>query len=298
MANLIKYFLSIALFFIIPFITFGQLDEVRLINDLRILSHDSMQGRKTGTDGNEKAREFILKRIREIALNPLESDFEQEFTFSTREGERMGTNLLGHIKGTSSSNSYFVISAHYDHIGIRSGEIYNGADDNASGVAALLAIADFFLKNPPQHSLIFAFFDAEESGLQGAKAFVTTNSRSITLNVNLDMISRNDNNEIYVAGTYQNPGLRVLIQKYLPQNNRRNVLFGHDTPGSGGHDWSNSSDHGPFNKAGIPFLYFGVEDHQDYHKPGDDFEKIDINFYSSVVEMLILVINSLDKELK
>ena len=298
MANLIKYFLSIALFFIIPFITFGQLDEVRLINDLRILSHDSMQGRKTGTDGNEKAREFILKRIREITLNPLESDFEQEFTFSTREGERKGTNLLGHIKGTSPSNSYFVISAHYDHIGIRSGEIYNGADDNASGVAALLAIADFFLKNPPQHSLIFAFFDAEESGLQGAKAFVTTNSRSITLNVNLDMISRNDNNEIYVAGTYQNPGLRVLIQKYLPQNNRRNVLFGHDTPGSGGHDWSNSSDHGPFNKAGIPFLYFGVEDHQDYHKPGDDFEKIDINFYSSVVEMLILVINSLDKELK
>jgi len=298
MTNLIKSILSIVVFSVFPFPTSAQIDQVALMNDLRILSHDSMEGRKTGTDGNEKAREFILKRLREIAVKPLESDFQQKFNFSASDGEKTGTNILGHIEGIASSNSYFVISAHYDHIGVRSGEIYNGADDNASGVAALLAIANYFKKNSPRHSMIFAFFDAEESGLQGAKAFVATNFMAIILNVNMDMISRNDKNEIYIAGTYQNPDLKELVQKSLSQNDRLKVLFGHDTPGSGGHDWSNSSDHGPFSKAGIPFLYFGVEDHEDYHKPGDDFEKIDINFYNSVVEMLVQVINSLDKELE
>jgi Zn-dependent M28 family amino/carboxypeptidase len=272
------------------------MDAAELLNDVKILSRDSMEGRATGAIGNERARSFILSRIREIGLTPLHNEFVQPFTFSTTEGDRKGMNVIAGIDSNGSEN-YIVISAHYDHVGIRNDQIYNGADDNASGVAALLSIGKYFIQNQPEHNLIFAFFDAEELGLQGARSFVRNNNLPIILNINLDMISRNEKNEIYIAGTHQNPELKNRVEKALEDTGSVKVLFGHDTPGAGGHDWTNSSDHGPFHQAGIPFLYFGVEDHEDYHRPTDDFQKIDPQFYSEVVNILIQVISQLDKNL-
>lgn len=257
-----------------------------------------MEGRKTGTKGNEKARLFILQRIKEAGLIPFKSKYQHTFEFNSSGNDFVGHNLIATINGQKSNEKAIVVSAHYDHVGTKSGQIYNGADDNASGTAALLAISEYFAKNGTRHKFIFAFFDAEESGLIGAKSFVEQNPDSIILNINLDMISRSEDREIYVAGTHQNPNLKELVLEAIPDDSMVKVLFGHDHPGSGGHDWTNSGDHGPFNAAGIPFLYFGVEDHEDYHKPTDDFEKIDLNFYSSVVDLIISVIESLDKNLE
>ena len=81
-------------------------------------------------------------------------------------------NVVGRIDGTAAPGRYIVVSAHYDHIGVRNGQVFNGADDNASGTAALFALARHFSANRPRHSLIFAAFDAEESGLRGARHFV------------------------------------------------------------------------------------------------------------------------------
>src|SRR5690606_18370697 len=100
-------------------------------------------------------------------------------------------NVLGWIKGTENPDSFIVISAHYDHEGVKKGIIYNGADDNASGVSALFSFAEYFKSNPPKHSVILAAFDAEELGLRGSKYFVENPIvplEKIRLNINLDMV--------------------------------------------------------------------------------------------------------------
>ena len=109
----------------------------------------------------------------------------------------------------------------------------------------------------------------------------------------MDMISRNDNNEIYVAGTYYYPQFKSIIES-VDLGSPVDILIGHDNPELKG-DWTFSSDHGPFHSKDIPFLYFGVEDHEDYHKPNDDFEKIDTEFYQHVVNAIIQTILELDR---
>ena len=128
----------------------------------------------------------------------------------------------------------FVVSAHYDHLGIRDGVIYPGADDNASGVAVLLELAAYCRKNPFRRSIVFAAFDAEEGGLNGARAFVASPPIAkdrIALNVNLDMVSRSDKREIYIAGTFHTPDLKAPLEK-VAKTARVKVLFGHDRPGT------------------------------------------------------------------
>ena len=269
----------------------------QLIHDLQILSSDSMQGRKTGTAGGEKARRYIINRFGEIGLQPYHDSFKHTFSIKAGNPQKslQGVNVLGYIK--ADSDEIMVISAHYDHEGIKNGIIYNGADDNASGVSALLAIAQYFIKNPPRHTILFAAFDAEELGLLGSKSFVMDEKspiEKITVNINMDMISHNDNNEIYVAGIYHYPQFKSIIES-VDLGSPVDILMGHDNPELKG-DWTFSSDHGPFHGKDIPFLYFGVEDHEDYHKPTDDFEKIDTEFYQRVVNAIIQTIKELDKD--
>lgn len=276
-----------------------SLQEGQLLHDLQILANDSMQGRKTGTAGGERARRYITKRFGEIGLQAYQDSFKHPFSIKIGNPQKslQGVNVLGYINGDS--DKIFVISAHYDHEGIKNGNIYNGADDNASGVSALLAIAQYFIKNPLQHTLLFAAFDAEELGLLGSKAFVMDEMipiENIKININMDMISRNNNHEIYVAGTYHYPQF-ISIVNSVDLNSPVHILLGHDNPALKD-DWTFSSDHGPFHSNKIPFLYFGVEDHEDYHKPTDDFEKIDREFYHQVVEMIMKIILELDSKLK
>jgi Zn-dependent M28 family amino/carboxypeptidase len=134
--------------------------------------------------------------------------------------------------------------------------------------------------------MLFLAPDAEEMGLQGSRYFVANTPfpiEQLALNINMDMVSRSDKNELYAVGTYHYPGLKKILSKQTVKG--FTLKFGHDEPNSGqvGDDWSNASDHAPFHQKGIPFIYFGVEDHEDYHKPTDTFERIQPEFFSAVV---------------
>lgn len=272
-------------------------DADALLERVRFLSLDSLKGRRTGEKGGLIARDYVVSQFKKNGISPLLSEYTQPFSFEGRRDKITyeGANVLGLIKGTEHPEKYVVISAHYDHVGVNNGEIYNGADDDASGTSAIIAIAEYLQKNPPKHSVIIAAFDAEEMGLRGAAHFLEANTipkEQIALDINLDMVGRNNNNELYVVGTNLYTQLQPAITDLeLPENFKLSV--GHD--GLDGKDnWVSSSDHGPFHRQEIPFLYFGVEDHKDYHKPTDDFEFIQPEFYAKAVAVIISVLERID----
>jgi hypothetical protein len=292
-----------------------HVDRARLMRDVSTLAAPAFEGRRTRTAGAVKAREWITQQFMEIGLAPANgSRFDQTFTFADRgnrasvpsgappASEYPSANVIGRVSGRDSRAPTFVITAHYDHVGIRDGMLYPGADDNASGVAALLAAARHFMVNRPRHPMLFAALDAEEAGQHGAKALVASNllPRGRTrLNINLDMVSRSDANEIYAAGTYYSPGLTPILRDVQARASV-NILFGHDRPaktGGGLEDWTHSSDHGPFHDAGMPFVYFGVEDHRDYHKPTDTADRIDPRFFGDAADMIVEAIRTFDARL-
>jgi Zn-dependent M28 family amino/carboxypeptidase len=275
------------------------IDSCRLICDIRHLSSDEMEGRSADRPSINKARDYIEQRYRESGLEPMNRSFRQEFRITQPRTEEtlLGINFVGQIKGKVKADRYIIITAHYDHLGIRNGEIYNGADDNASGTAALFAIAKFFSTNKPDHSLMFVALDAEERGLQGARHFVANlpvPKESILLNVNMDMISRNDKNELYAAGTYHYPQFKQALEA-VQKTASVKLLLGHDRPELGQGDWTNQSDHAAFHREKIPFIYLGVEDHKDYHRPTDTFENIQPDFYVKAVETVIEAVRMFDK---
>ena len=272
----------------------------KALDDVRILSADDMEGRAPGTPGSEKARAYILSRFAEIGLSPVGQAFEQPFTFTKRDGAAAaGTNLIARIKGTEGGKA-MVVSAHYDHVGVIKGQIFNGADDNASGVAGLLAVAEAFKVKPPKHDVIFAVFDAEESGLRGAKAFVAAPPvplDTLALNVNFDMLSKNAKNELYVAGTAPFPVLKPILVK-VAMTAPVSLKLGHDTDADGKqNNWTNQSDHYAFGEKGVPWVYFGVEDHPEYHKPTDDFATVPQDFFKRSVATVVAASLALEHEL-
>jgi Zn-dependent M28 family amino/carboxypeptidase len=208
---------------------------------------------------------------------------------------------VGLCRGTGAANGpAMVISAHYDHLGIRNGAMYPGADDNASGVAVALALAKQCAAKPWTHDAVFALLDAEERGLQGARALLATPPiprARMALDINFDMVSRNDRHELYVAGTRQRPELKAVLDPIAARAPVK-LLFGHDKPvPSAGpmYDWTMQSDHGVFHQAGVPFVYFGVEDHADYHQPSDTADKIDPEFFRLAAETILDSVDALDR---
>lgn len=270
------------------------------LDDVRILSADDMQGRAPGTPGSEKARAYILSRFAQIGLSPVGERFEQPFSFAKRDGSAVqGVNLIARIKGTEGGKA-MVVSAHYDHLGVQNGEIYNGADDNASGVAGLLAVAEAFKAKPPKHDVIFAVVDAEEGGLRGARAFAAAPPvplEAVALAVNFDMLSKNPKNELYVAGTTPFPYLKPILVK-VATTAPVTLKLGHDTDAGGEeNNWSNQSDHHAFGEKGVPWLYFGVEDHPEYHKPTDDFATVPQDFFKRSVATVVQASLALERRL-
>ena len=288
-----------------------KVDALSLLGDVRTLSAPAMEGRAMGTAGGRKAREYLLGRYSAIGLEPVGKGYGQEFSFTPGRGIRFwrskfwetpqpvaGVNLLGRIRGSVDPEKYLVISAHYDHLGIRDGQLHPGADDNASGVAAMLAAASYFRAHPPRHSLLFVAFDGEEKGLSGSDAFVGQPPIALAamlLNINFDMISRNPAGEIFISGMYANPQLHALVDP-VRATAVPTILYGHDHPRPfwNSDDWTDQSDHGAFHGKGIPFLYLGVEDHPDYHRPTDTFERFDQKFYTSVANTAIDLLVALD----
>lgn len=272
----------------------------------QVLSSDALEGRAAGTPGNEAARGFIHKRFEEIGLAPLPgfSGYMHPFPVLPREPEGApfeGVNLIGFIPGSAPGEGapIMVITAHYDHLGIRGDEIYNGADDNASGSAALIALAEHFANHRPQHDMVIAALDAEEIGLLGARDLVRMDGLAhvrVALNINLDMVSRSEAGELYAAGTYHTPLLAEIIRDVAARA-PVTLLMGHDRPEDGPDDWTLQSDHGPFHLTGIPFLYFGVEDHDGYHNPTDTFENITPDFFVRAADTVIMAAIAADARL-
>jgi len=281
-----------------------SIDGEQLLTDLRTLSSAEMEGRRMGSAGHARAQAYIRQRFTEAGLEPLGAGgFDLPFRFVPRGDsvEQDGVNFAGVVRGTAESARYIVVTAHYDHLGIRDGQIYYGADDNASGTAALFALATHFREAPPRHSVVFVALDAEEVGLRGARAFVADPPLpldAVALNVNMDMVSRSEAGELYAAGTYHYPFLTPLVER-VRQRAPVTLLLGHDRPDlPPGDDWTMSSDHGAFHEAGIPFIYFGVEDHPGYHNPGDTFDAITPAFYVRAVETVLDFVREADRELE
>lgn len=273
---------------------------VHAIDDIRVLSADGMEGRGVGTPGGARARAYILQRFAQIGLEPRGKAFERPFTFRKGLQEVRGVNLVARIQGTSSSDKVLVVSAHYDHLGVKGGKIYNGADDNASGVAGLLAVAEAFKAAPPRHTVLIVAFDGEESGLRGAKAFVADPPAplaKIGLAVNFDMISKNAKGELYVSGAGPQPYLKPVLEG-VARTAPVTLKLGHDTDADGkDNNWTMQSDQGPFAAAGVPWVYFGVEDHPEYHQPTDDFDTVPQDFFKRSVATVVQATRALDDDL-
>jgi Zn-dependent M28 family amino/carboxypeptidase len=195
-----------------------------------------------------------------------------------------------------------VVSAHFDHVGVGRAvdgdSIYNGADDNGSGTVTLLAIARHFMKAKPAHSILFALVDGEESGELGSKALVANPPvplEKMLIDINMDMVGRNIHNELYAAGPSKYPQLRPLAEAAAACSPAPVILkIGHDSGGR--EDWTNQSDQGAFHAKGIPFVYFGEEDHPDYHKPGDSADHLMPGFLVSSARLVADFVRRFDQQ--
>jgi hypothetical protein len=275
-----------------------RVDGARIFEDVQVLAHDSLQGRAAGSRGGEMARRYIVRRLEELGFAPALDTFPV-----VRRGAAdtlTGVNVQVTVPGFLFPDRWMVLTAHYDHVGVRDGEIFNGADDNASGTAALLALSEYLRAHPPRHSVLLAFLDAEEGGLRGARHLVSESlpgpQEGILVNVNMDMVGHSDG-ELWVTGTTPYPSLRPVVEVVTPAPPVY-LLFGHDTERDTGSDnWINASDHAAFHRAGIPFLYFGVADHPDYHRPTDDPETLNPGFLTGATETILRVVERLDEVL-
>lgn len=282
-------------------------DSVALLSDLKTLSSDAMNGRAVDSPDGARARAFLAGRLKTAGLKPFGDSFEQPFTFKTggRAGapvvERHGVNLVGQVIGTRQPARYIVVTAHYDHLAPRNGVVMNGADDNASGAAALVAITEYFAKHRPANSLIVVACDGEEAGLRGGYAFAEkppVAAASMVVNINLDMIGRDPDDKLFAIGTLLNPYLKPLVEEVAKAAPVK-LLLGHDDPSNKQlDDWTRDSDHyALWTALKMPFIYLGVEDESQHHKATDDYETITYDFYIRAVETSIALIRNFDKNL-
>ena len=269
------------------------------VEAVRVLSDDNMEGRKWGSEGNARARAWLTDQITAITgIAPEEHAFEQKILRRDQVLEVSGINLIVTFPGNAEGGPVLEIMAHYDHVGVHeNGDVFNGADDNASGVGALLAVMDHFQKNPPAHEVRLLFLDTEESGLAGARAYVAERlDDRPRVALNFDMIAQNEDGEIYASGTSHTPDIKPIVEaasKDLPLS----IIFGNDRPEDGPNNWTMSSDHGPFHAVGLPFLYYGVADHQHYHQVTDEFETLPLPIYRQVVQLTVETAERMDDAL-
>ncbi|MFT5079135.1 MAG: hypothetical protein ACI825_001978 [Planctomycetota bacterium] len=291
--------------------------NVSMKEDVAALADDAMGGRQTGTAGELMAAAYIEARMTEVGLEPkgVEGTFMQTFTFKastnpheqaeftnlTEEGAVTGTNVIGYID--NQADKTVVIGAHYDHLGTggegslyREDEtsIHNGADDNASGVAIMLKIANALRQgqsdkgNQKQSNYLFIAFSGEEIGLLGSNYFVknpTIDTKKVSYMINMDMVGRlNEEKVVAVYGVGTSPRFK---QALFANNDQGLTVSEHDS-GVG------PSDHTSFYLADIPVLHFFTGQHSDYHKPSDDAEKLNYEGMEKISKYLLNIVNDLD----
>ncbi|MDO6692956.1 M28 family peptidase [Aliiglaciecola sp. 3_MG-2023] len=284
---------------------YNTIDSERLWEDFSYLASDDMQGRKNSSSGSLLAQEFLISRFTEIGLKTLSQNqtFRMPFRYETTFSHIDGVNIGGYLIGTTYPQQYIVITAHYDHLGMRGNKIFNGADDNASGVSAMLAIADEIAQQGSQHSIIFLATDAEEKGLYGSKAFVQNPPvplEQIKYNLNLDMISQNqEKSRLYVSGARYYSPFKGVVAKAIEEaglclvNQHRRNRRGYAM--AMGPDWRKASDHASFGKVDIPYLFVGVGEHKYYHTEKDIVETVDQNFFQAAVETSFNILKLMDQ---
>jgi len=258
----------------------------------KYLSSDKMQGRFPGTKGNNDAAAYIAKYFKKYGLKKFNDNYFQSFSLFVKEGlnkvksDSVKTqNVVGYIEGSDEKlkNEFIVIGAHYDHWGWggkNSGSkkkdtiaIHNGADDNASGVSALLCIAEELSKAAvkPKRSIIFISFSGEEEGLLGSKYFVAhlpVEKSAVKVMLNMDMVGRlNEEKQIYMGGAGTFPD-GVSLMKKLGENSGLNPVIHAGEVGG--------SDHVSFYKSSISVIGFHTGGHPQYHTPEDDIDLINI----------------------
>lgn len=275
--------------------------------DVIYLSSDYLEGRETGTTGEEKAAHYLISRFEELGLTPKGTDGWMQafdFTFSTNphaapgSGEsRTGTNVIGFIDNGASTTVVF--GAHFDHLGMGTfgsrqpgdAAIHNGADDNASGVAGILAVASELKgSDAKNNNYLFIGFSGEELGLYGSKHFVknpTIDAGEINYMINLDMVGRlNDEGVLAVNGTGTSPVWDQVLEDAKPDG----IDVKKHESGVG------ASDHTSFYLANMPVLHFFTGQHQDYHKASDDSELINYQGIHDISSYIVGIVEALDDD--
>ncbi len=270
-----------------------ELDTLK--KHVEVLADDTFEGREAGSRGGRAAALYLTKELDKHKLTPVGDDktYFQNFEGASR-------NVLGMLEGSDATlkNEVIVLGAHYDHVGYGNqsnsygpvGRIHNGADDNASGIAGLLEVAEAFrsLPSPPARSILFAFWDGEEKGLNGSRHWLaqpTIQRERIKFAVNLDMIGRfRDKTGLEVYGTRTLAGSRQSITLANRESNLP-LLF----------TWAmkEDSDHWSFYTRQVPVVMFHTGLHDEYHRPSDDAHLLNYEGMERVSRLLFEFANDL-----
>ncbi|MFM1877018.1 MAG: hypothetical protein RL266_2755 [Bacteroidota bacterium] len=275
--------------------------------DVSYLANDKLEGREIGTAGEQLAAEYIARRYEEIGLIPKGTEgFFQSFsrkqeqdphsTTPTDTGRVVGRNVAGFID--NGAKTTVIIGAHYDHLGygahgsLHTGEpaIHNGADDNASGVAVLLQLAEKLKNGPKENNYLFIAFSGEERGLWGSNFFAkepTLKLADVNYMINMDMVGRlNAETTLAINGTGTSPVWKETLEK-LNQGRFKLVL---SESGVG------PSDHTSFYLKDIPVLHFFTGQHDDYHRPSDDMDKLNFEGMNQIGSYIFALISELNDD--
>lgn len=277
------------------------------LRDLTQLADDAMGGRKPGTSGHHAAQQYLHRRFTELALEPLTDDYRQPFCYTPDVSKTCGVNISGLIRGTRHPQTYLVITAHYDHLGTRGGLVFNGADDNASGVAVMLAVASAFTARPPRHSVIFLATDAEEAGLYGSKHWVKNAPvplSQVKLNLNLDMLAHGGRSQrAFILTPRRNNLLREWLGQFKGDLPHARIaisparLYRSDARYLARPSWRKASDHASFLAMGIDSIFMAGDTHARYHTPSDSVANIRQAFFLSNVDIALALSRRLDDAL-
>lgn len=283
-------------------------DSAKIESTLSFISNDLAKGRLTGTPGSLIVSSFLRNQISQMGMIPFYSTtFTQSFKVPA--DSIIGRNIIGVLPALYYTDKYIIISAHYDHLGILGGRIYNGADDNASGVTALLTIAQWFSqmrynREGPRINIIFALFDAKESSLAGSEYFAKSlkiPASNITYNINLDQIGctfappgMQENYLMYVADSR----IKKDIERRLNLLNRfhnLNMHIDHSFYGSPTFYelFFKTGDHYNLSKAGIPSILFTSGIHMHTYKPTDEYYFINYPVLINRIRLIYLLAQEL-----
>ena len=274
--------------------SYASITSDELKTHLYIVASDEMEGRDTGSEGQKKAGKYLIEQYQKMGVShPKSMSSHYQIVPKEALNGRRGSlpeseNILAFIEGSEKPQEIIVVSAHYDHVGMSNGEIYNGADDDGSGTVALLEMAEAFqiskkAGNGPKRSILFLHVTGEEHGLLGSKYYADHPifpMANTVANLNIDMIGRCDpgncgKDYVYVIGSEMlSTDLKKINEAANKQTVNLELNYKYDDPNDKDRLYYRS-DHYNFAKNGIPVIFYFDGIHEDYHKPSDTPDKID-----------------------